>query len=151
MLLDPELFFYPYYIDSLKSSDDDDENEATEVLDIADPPVDSVPPSEERDDEEGISPEEFRKDMYVIVEYEGELFPGKITKLVENGVKVSCMKKCLSAGSTWIWPKQIDEEDYPYCDIRFKNVTLNELPGTARKVEYDIAELDHIWGGSEYM
>ena len=94
-------------------------------------------------------PEEFTVGMFVIVEYEGELFPGEILKLVRDGVSVSCMKKCQSSGSTWMWPSKADLHDYPYCDVKFKDVTLNELPGTSRRKEYHIAELEHIWGGQE--
>ena len=84
--------------------------------------------------------------MIVIVEYEGELFPGRVTEHVNDGVKVICMTKSTTRGSTWKWPKQIDENIYPYCDVKFKNVCLNELQGTSRKVEYHVAELDDVWG-----
>ena len=93
---------------------------------------------------------EFSIGMLVIVEYEGELFPGRIEDILRDSVTVSCMKKCLSQGSTWMWPSRIDLHDYPNDDVKFKNITLNELPGTSRRQEYHIAELDDIWGGQEY-
>ena len=42
--------------------------------------------------------------MIVIVNYEGELFPGRILEFVDDEVRVSCMQKSSSKGSTWKWP-----------------------------------------------
>ena len=104
----------------------------------------------EIDEDEKEITEKFTVGMFVIVEYEGELFPGKVLKLGDkDSIIVSCMKKCLSAGSTWMWPSKADVCDYPLCDIKFKNITLNELPGTSRRTEFHIAELEHIWGVQE--
>ena len=69
--------------------------------------------------------------MYVIVEFDGELYPGDITEVIEDGVKVSSMEKYGLVGSTWKWLKKMDETIYPFCDIRFKNVSLNQLPETS--------------------
>ena len=60
--------------------------------------------------------------MIVIVDYEGELFPGRILEFVGSEVRVSCMQKSSSKGSTWKWPRMPDVTDYPYCDVKFKNV-----------------------------
>ena len=40
----------------------------------------------------------------------------------------------------------MDENVYSFCDIHFKNVSLNQLPGTSQKVEFHVAELDNGWG-----
>lgn len=84
--------------------------------------------------------------MYAVVGYEGELFPGEIIEVIEDIVKLSCMEKCGSVGSTWKQPKKMDENVYSFCDIHFKNVSLNQLPGTSQKVEFHVAELDNGWG-----
>ena len=128
--------------DSLNSSDDDD----MQLLDGVDPPLEVVKISDVIEDEVDEGSEDFSEGMHVIIEYEGELFPGKITEVVEEGVKVSCMEKSSSVGSTWKWPAKMDEHVYPFCDVRFKNVSLNQLPGTARKVEFHVVELDNVWG-----
>lgn len=39
--------------------------------------------------------------MYAVVGYEGELFPGEIIEVIEDIVKLFCMEKCGSVGSTW--------------------------------------------------
>ena len=39
-------------------------------------------------------------------------------------------------------PYNNDESFYPSCDVRFKNILLDKLPGTSRKVEYHVEELD---------
>ena len=93
------------------------------------------------------SDNDLRKDTYVIVDYEKELFPGKITEILSHDyVQVSCMEKGGVRGSIWKWPKIKDEKPYPRCDIKQTNITLKLLPGTARRVEFHVPELDHIWG-----
>ena len=84
--------------------------------------------------------------MNIIVTYEGELFPGKVTKFAADGVRVSCMQKSTTFGSTWEWPNKIDETIYQLCDVKFINVCLNKVPGTCQKVEYHVAELENVWG-----
>ena len=45
-----------------------------------------------------------------------------------------------------IRPQKPDLNDYPFCDVEFKNVCLNEVKGTSRKVEFHVAEFDDVWG-----
>ena len=103
----------------IDDSSDDDEN--MELVEGVVPPVDDVEQPSERIEnelaEEGSK--NFSKGMYLIVEYEGELFPGEITDVIEDGVIVSCMEKCDSIGSTLKWPKKMDETVYPFCHIYF--------------------------------
>ena len=40
----------------------------------------------------------------------------------------------------------MDETVYPFCDIRLKNLSLNQLPGAYQKVEFHVAGLDNGWG-----
>ena len=51
---------------------------------------------------------------FVICQYEGELFPGQVTKVYSQGARVKVLVKC--AGG-WRWPKQVDEIDYLAQDI----------------------------------
>ena len=46
---------------------------------------------------------------FVTYQYEGELFPGQVTKVYSQGVRVKSFKKC---AGRWTWSKQIDEIDY---------------------------------------
>ena len=90
---------------------------------------------------------DLHENMHVIIDYEQELFPGKITEVLPNEfVHVSCMETGGSKGSTWKWPKKDDDNAYPMCDILQTNITLNIMPGTARNVEFHVPELDHISG-----
>ena len=43
------------------------------------------------------------KGDYVIVEYEGEIYPGKVMDRASNGVLVNVMSKY--EGQRWKWPK----------------------------------------------
>ena len=89
--------------------------------------------------------------MIVIVDYEGELFPGRILEFVGSEVRVSCVQKSSSKGSTWKWPRMPDVTDYPYCDVKFKNVCLNEVQGSSRNSTFHVAELDDVWGKTVAM
>ena len=40
----------------------------------------------------------------------------------------------------------MNEDVYPFCDIRFKNISLILLPRTCRQVKIHVAELYSIWG-----
>ena len=45
---------------------------------------------------------DLHENMHVIIDYEQELFPGKITEVLPNEfVRVSCMEKGGAKGSTW--------------------------------------------------
>ena len=66
--------------------------------------------------------------MNIIVTYEGELFPSKVTGFAAVGVRVSCMQKGTTFGSTWKWPNKIDETIYQLRDVKFINVCLNKVP-----------------------
>lgn len=52
--------------------------------------------------------------QYVVFTYEGEMFPGKITKITKEGPYISSMKKSLKS---WTWPKPVDEIQYDWQDI----------------------------------
>ena len=51
---------------------------------------------------------------FVICQYEGELFPGQVTKVYSEGARVKAFQKC--AGG-WRWPRKPDEIDYLPQDI----------------------------------
>ena len=52
---------------------------------------------------------------YVCIEYKGELYPGRVEEIVDGGLQVNTMKKCMDLG--WKWPATKDELIYPWSDI----------------------------------
>jgi hypothetical protein len=54
-------------------------------------------------------------ESFVIVEYEGSHFPGKVVTLGKNSVTVSCMVK--SGLTTWRWPDREDVHKYHPKDV----------------------------------
>ena len=52
---------------------------------------------------------------YVCIEYEGELYPGRVEEIVDGGLRVNTMTKCMGLG--WKWPATKDELIYPWSDI----------------------------------
>ncbi|CAH2016663.1 unnamed protein product [Acanthoscelides obtectus] len=78
--------------------------------------------------------------QYVVFTYEGEIFPGKITKICEQGPYVSSMKKSLKS---WKWPELPDEIQYHWEEILGcidppKKVSL-------RRDIYSVPALNQIW------
>ena len=84
-------FELPEWCDTHDSSDNDENMQLVEG--VAPPVGDVVQTSEIIENElaeEGSK--NFSKVMVVIVQSEEELFPGEITEVIEDGVKVSCTK-----------------------------------------------------------
>lgn len=109
---------------------------------------DSVPIEWEIDDESITIGPTFKGKVlqegktYVVVNYEGALFPGLIMKLNKNSIDVKCMQIC---GPLWKWPERDDICSYPIEDIKqvIKEPTLQPSGGRLR---YAVPELDSIWG-----
>ena len=55
--------------------------------------------------------------IYVLVRYEGELWPGQITKVEQDRVRVKFFQKAAAQGSTWRWPDKPDEGFYQTGDV----------------------------------
>jgi len=47
-----------------------------------------------------------REGDFVVVKYEGRLYPGEVKAVKKKGVEVSCMEKC---GINWKWPLKPDQ------------------------------------------
>ena len=50
--------------------------------------------------------------MYILVRYRGELWPGQITKIEQDRVRVRCFQKAAAQESIWRWPEKPDEGFY---------------------------------------
>ena len=55
---------------------------------------------------------------FVLVRYEGELWPGQITKVEQDRVRVKCFQKATAQGSIWRWPDKPDERFYLIGDVK---------------------------------
>ena len=78
---------------------------------------------------------------FVIVQYEGSRFPGKVTSCDEEGARVSTLKKCKHVG--WNWPAFKYEIDYDWKDIVKKNVKA--IPVNNRG-QFLFPDLEEEWG-----
>lgn len=82
---------------------------------------------------------EIDEEDFVICRYEGELFPGQVTKVYSQGARVKALEKC--AGG-WRWPKQVDEIDYLAQDI----VQKIEFPEPINnRGTFKVKELESRW------
>ena len=83
---------------------------------------------------------------YCLVNYEEELWPGQITKIISRSwIRVKYYKKATAhAGFTWRWPKKTDEQDYHIVGIRHKINTPEDVPGSIRNLVVRIPELDNL-------
>lgn len=75
---------------------------------------------------------------YVIIRYEGDLFPGVITSIKENEVCVSAMEKC---GAYWKWPDRKDELFYEISEIVQQKINKPEKISSRREI-FRIPEMD---------
>ena len=90
---------------------------------------------------------EFQVGNYCVVNYEEELWPGQITKIISSSlIRVKCYEKAVPAGANWRWLKKTDEQDYHTMDIKHNINTPEDVPGSIRNLVAQIPELDHIWG-----
>lgn len=76
--------------------------------------------------------------QYVVVQFEGNYFPGQITKVLKSGATINVMA---SAGKQWKWPDKKDE-------IFYKNdeIIMSIKPPTQRgkRALFDIPELNDM-------
>ena len=90
-----------------------------------------------------VSPTEHLKPRvgcHVIVEYEGELFPGRVEVLDIKGAVVNVMVK---SGKFWKWPDRKDEIFYPWSEI--KNTIQDPDLVSSRGMYYKVPELEYRW------
>ena len=103
----------------------------------------------DQDTDEEVNPEEIDLEPgYYIVDYEKELFPGKVEeKQAGNliGFTVSCMQKANLPGSIWKWPYPDDKNTYPRCDIKQRIDSPVMIRGGQNGVIYKEPELIWKW------
>ena len=76
-----------------------------------------------------------------IVSYEGSHFPGQTTVVNESKktVIVKCMQKAAApSGSTWKWPKRVDDHEYIFEDAVKEIAPPQLLPGGGRGVVFKV-------------
>ena len=88
--------------------------------------------------------------MYVLVPYEGELWPGQITKLEQDRVRVKCFQKATAQGSIWRWPDKPDEGFYQIGDVEREIETPLDIGRSSgslmsSKLLVRVAELHYLY------
>ena len=88
--------------------------------------------------------------MYVLVRYEGELWPGQITKVEQDRVRVKCFQKAAAQGSIWRWPDKPDEGFYQTGDIEREIETPLDIASSSSSfrpsnILVRVAELDYLY------
>ena len=79
--------------------------------------------------------------QFVIVQYEGQKFPGKIVSLDDEGALVSTLRKCNNVG--WAWPTFKDEIDYDWKDVLQCNIEAIRLNNRGA---FRVPVLEDEWG-----
>ena len=62
-----------------------------------------------------LKPVEKKCGAFCVVIYEGNLFPGEIISLDDEGAKVSTMQKSIKS---WKWPEKEDAIDYAWDQVK---------------------------------
>lgn len=97
------------------------------------------------DDSEGVEDDDDKREEnvvdaeigdWVVVIYEGKLYPGKVTVKKEHHWSVKVMKPCFPSG--WTWPSREDEIPYPLEDIRKKVEPPHPLNSRCTRWEFDV-------------
>ena len=52
-----------------------------------------------------------------MVQYEGELWPGQITKVGKDRARVKCFQKAAAQKSVWRWPDKLNKGFYQIGDV----------------------------------
>ena len=76
---------------------------------------------------------------YVIVEYEGELFPGIVCVKNSTGAEISVMQR---SGVNWKWPKLNDQIFYDNLDIK---MIINKPKEVSKRGAFSVPELSDRW------
>ena len=87
---------------------------------------------------------------YVLVRYEGELWPGQITKVEQDRVRVKCFQKAAAQGPVWRWPDKPDEGFYQIRDVEREIQTPLDIRSSSSslrssKLLVRVAELDYLY------
>lgn len=83
-----------------------------------------------------ISEEDCKVDDYVVVNYNGSKFPGKICRFLGHEVEVSCLEKALKC---WRWPQKPDKSIYAWENVLFNIKPPIEI---SKRNQYRVPELE---------
>ena len=76
---------------------------------------------------------------YVIVEYEGELFPDIVCVKNSTGAEIRVMQR---SGVNWKWPKLNDQIVYDNLDIK---MIINKPKEVSKRGAFSVPELNDRW------
>lgn len=82
-----------------------------------------------------------KADEYVLVEYEGETWPGQVQSVDVDGAYVNCMMRC---GLAWKWPEKQDCIFYPINKII--SAIKPPLKLSTKRALFRVPELEYKWG-----
>ena len=92
----------------------------------------------------------YKIETYVLVQYEGELWPGQVTKVEQDIVRVKCFQKAAAQASIWRGPHKPDEGFYQIGDVEQKIETPLDTRSTSSSLRSSnllvrVAELDYLY------
>ena len=93
---------------------------------------------------------------YVLVRYEGELWPGQITKVEQDRVRVKCFQKAAAQGSICRWPDKPDEKFYQIGYVEQEMETPLDTRSSSSSLRSSnllvrVAELDYLYRQIYFM
>ena len=90
---------------------------------------------------EGSNKKDVAAGEYIIVEYDGQQFPGKVTSVESEGAVVTTLTKCKRNG--WRWPQTKDEILCEWDDI--VKARPQAIPLNNRNI-LRFPDLEEMWG-----
>lgn len=124
---------------SSSSEDEDDvlleSDEVSETFsDLEDSILDHVVPP--LNSSVSVNPLEFAVDNFVVVNYNGEKYPGRIVSISSSGPIVECMEKKLKF---WRWPEKKDTFSYDWEDVYCK---IKPPKMVSKRNQFIVPEID---------
>lgn len=133
---------------AVESSSDEEEIDRYSVASESSINLSDIEQNLEEEDEQNVSKKVVAHDSFlpakhtfVIVNYEGEYWPGQVTKVETNGAYVRCMAR---SGTLWRWPEKEDCLFYHQEDI-IESISKPQQKSTKREL-FHVPELEVIWG-----
>ena len=98
----------------------------------------------------------YKIGTYVLVRYEGELWPGQITKVEQDRVQMKCFQKAAAQGSICRWPDKPDEKFYQIGYVEQEMETPLDTRSSSSSLRSSnllvrVAELDYLYRQIYFM
>ena len=143
----------PMEVHSVDDDDDDDEDGMylhTETVDDVPIPGHMLPMDILQSPLQHITLEEAKKLPYVIVNCEGQFFPGKVLRVKKSSCMVTVKRmspdfRRISDGACFKWPVQEKKNEFHINSVKMVIEVPEVVSGDGEELSYYVPSLDCVW------